>query len=241
MKSRRGIAVLLALLAVLCASRLAAAQAADVTPEELRAWQLEGRDFLLIDTRPPNEYGLKRIGNALNMPAFGIASRKLPRARSLVVYDDGLGTREARRAAEELRRAGHRDVQVLAGGIVAWEARGYPGVAPRGVMPIPLVQPVTAARLAQARADGVRFVLVDVRTLEEFLGGHLPAAIHGPPIQLDGALAGVAPEEIVIVYDNGDGEAERQAERVRRRGSRVVRYLFGGVPGWLERGFALER
>lgn len=239
----RGLSLLFRLAVPLCfaaAALPARAQVAEVPPDDLRRWLDEGRDILVVDTRPRQEFERKRIGNALNLPAFAIGGRRLPRDRTLVLYDDGVGTREARQAAEKLAEAGHTNVQLLRGGLAAWEARGHPIVAPRGLTTVPLVDTIAAAQLAQARADGVPLAVIDLRTEDEYRAGHLAGAVHGPPIHLDQVLAGVPPDQIVILYDNGSGEALQQAERLRRRGHRVVRYLYGGMPAWLEKKLPLE-
>ena len=87
------------------------------------------------------------------------------------------------------------------------------------------------------------FVLVDVRSQEAFDAGHLPGAIHIPHRELDAErLAAYAPDTLFVVYCAGPhcNGSTRAAIRLAGLG-RPVKEMIGGVTGWGDEGYALER
>lgn len=87
------------------------------------------------------------------------------------------------------------------------------------------------------------FVLVDVRSPALFAAGHVPGAINIPHAKLvEPILAGHPKDTLFVVYCAGPhcNGAHRGAARLARLG-RPVKMMIGGVTGWLDEGFALER
>jgi sulfur-carrier protein adenylyltransferase/sulfurtransferase len=90
-----------------------------ITPQQLRAWQTEGRAFQLIDVREPEEYALRNIG-ALLIPLAQLSDRvgEIAKDRPVVVHCK-TGGRSAK-AVETLTAAfGFSNVYDLVGGIEA--------------------------------------------------------------------------------------------------------------------------
>jgi rhodanese-related sulfurtransferase len=87
------------------------------------------------------------------------------------------------------------------------------------------------------------FVLVDVRSHEAYARGHVPGAISIPHGKLIASrLAEFAAETLFVVYCAGPhcNGAARGALRLAKLG-RPVKLMSGGVTGWLDEGFTLER
>lgn len=87
------------------------------------------------------------------------------------------------------------------------------------------------------------FVLVDVRSPELYARGHVPGAVNIPHGKLvEPLLARYPRETLFVVYCAGPhcNGAHRGAARLARLG-RPVKMMIGGVTGWLDEGFALER
>jgi rhodanese-related sulfurtransferase len=75
----------------------------------------------LIDVRTPSEFEDYHIVTAANVPLEEMAARTFDGTGLVVVYDEaGEPDGEAERAARILKQAGLTDVNVLAGGLVAW-------------------------------------------------------------------------------------------------------------------------
>ena len=87
------------------------------------------------------------------------------------------------------------------------------------------------------------FVLLDVRSPDAFAAGHVMGAVnlpHGRIIERN--LAQYPPDTVFVTYCNGPycNGADRGAKRLADLG-RPVKKMIGGVTGWLDEGFTLER
>lgn len=87
------------------------------------------------------------------------------------------------------------------------------------------------------------FVLLDVRSHELYDRGHAPGALSLPHGKIIGSKLAAWPEEtLFVVYCAGPhcNGAARAAVRLARLG-RPVKLMAGGITGWLDEGFELER
>ena len=222
--------------AALTGSALAAQPFPKVSPAQVAAWQEHGERFLFIDTRPRLQYDLRHARGAVTIPAFAFASATIPRGLKLVLYDGGAGSTEADSAAGVLSARGQADFYLLDGGLTAWEAEGLPIVAPPGKSAAPLVDPIGAQALERLIAEGARLTIIDLRPAAAYREGHLPGAVSAPtPALLDRAAAAHRVSDLMVVYDDGNGDARERAEQLRRKGFRAVKYLYGGLLAWSEK------
>ncbi len=85
---------------------------------------------VLLDVREPDEYRGGHIPNALNVPLSGLATglKQIEKhmARPLIICCRT--SQRSARAAVALRKRGFASVQVLAGGITAWQRENLPVV-----------------------------------------------------------------------------------------------------------------
>jgi rhodanese-related sulfurtransferase len=87
------------------------------------------------------------------------------------------------------------------------------------------------------------FVLIDVRSPHSFGEGHVPGAINVPHAKITAAWMMAYPEDtLFVVYCSGPhcNGAQRGAIRLARLG-RPVKIMIGGICGWLDEGFRVER
>ncbi|MEI7035305.1 rhodanese-like domain-containing protein [Fulvimonas yonginensis] len=87
------------------------------------------------------------------------------------------------------------------------------------------------------------FVLLDVRTPTLFAAGHVPGALNMPVRTIgEQRLADYPPETLFVVYCAGPhcNGANKAALKLARLG-RPVKEMIGGLTGWLDEGFGLER
>ncbi|MBA5604864.1 rhodanese-like domain-containing protein [Duganella sp. FT3S] len=94
--------------------------------------------------------------------------------------------------------------------------------------------------LANGQQD---FVLLDVRGTEKYAAGHVPGALDLAHGKIIGAkLAHYPADTLFVVYCAGPhcNGAARAAVRLARLG-RPVKLMTGGITGWLDEGFMLER
>ncbi|MGF9562819.1 rhodanese-like domain-containing protein [Neorhizobium sp. JUb45] len=90
---------------------------------------------------------------------------------------------------------------------------------------------------------GLDFVLLDVRSPAMFAAGHVPGAINLPHGKIVRSKMEQWPQETLFVtycagpHCNG---AARGAVRLAELG-RPVKIMAGGITGWIDEGFELER
>ncbi|MGC8468930.1 MAG: rhodanese-like domain-containing protein [Acetobacteraceae bacterium] len=101
-----------------------------LSPEEVMEGLRSGR-YLLVDVREPHEHHAEAIEGAVLHPLSRFDPAALPRKQGCeIVLHCGSGKRSAMAVAKCLG-AGHRVNRHLAGGIIAWKARGLPTVSAR--------------------------------------------------------------------------------------------------------------
>jgi rhodanese-related sulfurtransferase len=101
-----------------------------------------------------------------------------------------------------------------------------------------LVSPTT---LKEWLHDGREIALFDVREHGQYGESHLFYAVPLPYSRLEADVPRLAPRPTVrlVVYDGGEGVAERAAPRLQALGYTDVHVLQGGAPAWRAAGFAL--
>jgi rhodanese-related sulfurtransferase len=85
------------------------------------------------------------------------------------------------------------------------------------------------------------FVVLDVRSAEDFAAGHVPGAVSLPHRRINERnLAVHPPDALFVVYCSGPhcNGADRAAVRLARLG-RPVKKMIGGITGWRDEGFEL--
>jgi rhodanese-related sulfurtransferase len=124
------IGALLAALTILDPDSLPAAPDANLSPEAAMGWILERRDnpdFVLLDVRTPGEYRKGHIQGAKLLDyyhrEFLNRIKGLDRNKTYLLYCR-TGNRSGRTLAA-MNQLGFKQAAHLAGGIVAWQRKGY--------------------------------------------------------------------------------------------------------------------
>ncbi len=110
---------------------------ARITPEELKTKLNAGEQVFIIDLQGSGRHVRHRQGipgavriNPRRLEQYGAYDRKtpdpLPRDREIVLYGDAPREFTSARVALAMRGRGFRRVRPLAGGIRAWQERGFP-------------------------------------------------------------------------------------------------------------------
>jgi rhodanese-related sulfurtransferase len=87
------------------------------------------------------------------------------------------------------------------------------------------------------------FVLLDVRTPTLYAAGHVPGAINLPTRTIsEQRLAAYPADTLFVVYCAGPhcNGANKAAVKLAQLG-RPVKEMIGGLTGWIDEGFGLER
>jgi len=176
----------------------------------------------LLDPRPPHIFGLGHRHGALNVVGNdGFASRvgaTVPFGSACVLLTDD--AEQAERLRGQLAEIGYDLVL------------GYATPAPQdgALEQLALLEPAEAAARRSA-GD----LVVDVRELSEWAGGHVPGAIHIPYPQLRARLAELPRDRPVIAYC-ASGVRSSLAASLLAADGRAARNLRGGFAAWRRAG-----
>ncbi|HEX3049926.1 MAG TPA: rhodanese-like domain-containing protein [Aggregatilineaceae bacterium] len=223
-----------------------------VKAEDLNAEMADNPPALLIDVRTPDEWAAGYIPGAVHMPleSFMSFAAELPtdKAANLVVYCKG-GHR-GNMAATMLRTLGYTNVRNLSGGIGGWTTAGLAieGAAPaEPAAELDLValldsyitglpntfNAVKASDLAVELAETPDLLLVDVRTVDEYIEGHIEGAINIPITEITAHLDMLPELEQPMVIYCGSGHRSAMAMTVfNLLGYVNARNMLGGVKAW---------
>ena len=237
----------------------------EVTAAELHAWQQGGRDLVVLDSRPIDEYRRNSIPGAIDCPSAELVYRAYDLLRSpetVVVVNCGGRTRSIIGAQALINAGLENRVYALKDGTQGWHLAGYtlehgrtaeaplPSAAGAGRSRAAAarvakrfgVRSIDKTELERLRADANRTVyLLDVRSPEEFAAGHL-AGSHSAPggqlIQATDTYMAVRHAAVVLIDDNG-ARATTTAAWLAQMGWRDVFVLANALEGAaLERGRA---
>ncbi len=228
-----------------------------VDAPELKAWMDEGRDMVVLDSRPLDEFRNMSIPTGVNVPGGELAYRigdLVPDPATVIVVNCAGRTRSIM-GAESLRRAGvPNPVVALRNGTMGWALAGLEVARGETARYAP-GRPATAA-LALERAsafaeesgvgvigplDLVRFeddpdrtlYVLDVRDPLEFAALHRPLSRNAPGGQLVQATdqwIAVRGARIAVLDDDGV-RARMAAAWLRQMGHRDVFVVEGALEG----------
>ena len=193
-----------------------AARPTSITPAELRGRLHEGGEIAIVDAREEGSFHNRHLLMASCLPLSRlelIAPALLPRRSApIVACDDGEGLAE--RAAARLLQGGWSDVSVLAGGVSAWEAAGFPvysGVHVTSKAFAEVVEHeygtpwISAEELARRRQQGEKLAIFDSRSYEEYHSNSIPGAVSVPGAELVYRFHELVPSPDTFVVVNCGG------------------------------------
>jgi rhodanese-related sulfurtransferase len=238
-----------------------------IDADELARRQRRGDDLIIVDTRTPEEYRRFCIPGGRSVPGGELALRihDLLRERpEATVVVNCAGRTRSIIGARVLQRMQLPSVVSLRNGTSGWLLSGLS--LERGADRVDLPAPSREGRAAGeafaarvAAEDGVRMLsidelqglmgkagdetvyLIDVRTRDEYVGGHIPGfwwMPGGQAVQRADDVAAVRNGAIVFCCD-GTVRASVTASWYRQMGFPNVFAVTGGVPAWAAAGLPL--
>ncbi len=99
--------------------------------KEARAKLDQGKS-LFLDARKADDYNIRHIKDALNLPVTNFElyypkmKKLLPKNKEIIVYCEGESCGASLHLAEELIGLNYTNIQVFLGGWVEWKKAGYP-------------------------------------------------------------------------------------------------------------------
>ncbi|MFB9948990.1 rhodanese-like domain-containing protein [Rhizobium puerariae] len=226
-----------------------------ISRDTFLTWLADGQELAVLDIRDPAVVGYASPLFATNLPVERVKNdidRFVPRKVVRTVLADA-GDGVAARLVEELAAIGRSNVFALEGGIPAWTANGdgktlptfdTPGVDFSVAVKEEKNTPVISAdELKKLRNAGEDVIVIDTRTVPEFVREHVPGAVSVPGAELVLRFKDVVPSEKtkVVVSCAGLPRAILGAQTlIDAKVPNQVSYLHEGTKGWTAAGLGLE-
>ncbi len=93
----------------------------------------------------------------------------------------------------------------------------------------------------QGKSAKIPFMLLDVRTLEEYAAGHVAGAKLIPVQVLAEHLNEVPKDKQVYVYCHSGTRSARAAKLLAAHGFKNIENIEGGIVAWKEAGYPVEK
>lgn len=185
------------------------------------------REFLLIDARNPEEFREAHIPGAINIPQKELDhfAGLLPADKGavLVFYCNGVKCGKSKKSAKKAIELGYTNVQVFAEGMPVWEETGYPfykGEDYEKRIETTKLTPTELQKLIETEPDGIQ--VVDVRDEEEYIDGHIPAAMNLPLNEFAQGSDSLDKKKKIIVYCNSGGRSYGAYRKLMRLGYKDI-------------------
>ena len=187
---------------------------------------------IILDVRSADESKSGHIKGAVDMPAMTVKAnlKTFPPANlqaPIIVYD-GRGGADAVAAARELIKSGQTNVQVMAGGVLGWQAAGF--AIESGVSALTKVAYTPKPRPGSinvdefnklARNTPVDVVILDVRNQDEANAGMIKGALLIPDEDLVARMGEVPKDKRVIAHCSTGIRAEMAYHKLKDAGYRA--------------------
>jgi LPXTG-site transpeptidase (sortase) family protein len=102
------------------------------------------------------------------------------------------------------------------------------------------VENISVEEIYEIMTGGEDYILLDVRTPEEFSEGHLEGAVHIPVNELEGRLAELSKDKPIIVYCKSGGRSSTAANLLVENGFTQIYNMSGGILDWEQKGYPME-
>lgn len=194
---------------------------------------------VLIDVRSPDDAKAGHIKGAVSMPVDAVkgALKTFPKPELMApifVYD-GKGGPDAQKAAQMIVSSGQKNVLLLTGGLVAWQAAGYPidtGATATKVAYTPKPRPgsIPVAEFQKILANPPADVLIlDVRNTDEANAGMIKGAMLIPDEDLAQRIAELPKDKKIVTHCATGVRAEMAYHKLKDAGYKDVRFLNADI------------
>jgi len=184
---------------------------------------------VILDVRATDEARSGHIKGAVNMPAASVKSqlKSFPAAKlqaPIIIYD-GRGGAESRTVARELIKSGQTNVQVVAGGLLGWQAAGYaiesgvPALTKIAYVPKPRPGSISVDEFNKlARGTPPDVLILDVRNQDEANAGMIKGAMLIPDEDLAARIGELPKGKRIIAHCSTGIRAEMAYHKLKDAG-----------------------
>ena len=104
------------------------------------------------------------------------------------------------------------------------------------------IREISPEEVATKQRAGEKFILIDVRELEDYQEAHLPFAVNMPRGFLEAEIARheAGPDTAIVCQCGGGSRSALAAKTLQEMGFRNVASMAGGLKAWKEKGLPVE-
>tara|TARA_B100000408_G_scaffold34451_1_gene26046 strand:- start:644 stop:2245 length:1602 start_codon:yes stop_codon:yes gene_type:complete len=225
-----------------------------VSPSQLKEQIVEGKELAVVDVRSGGAFAGNHLLYAISIPLANLELEVgclIPRLETpIVLCDDASGLADI--AVVRLTEFGYTQVNILDGGIGAWEKAGYeifsgvnvPSKAFGEFVEHKYGTPRLPAAEIKAKLDaGENIVILDSRPMKEFTSMSIPGGICCPGAELAYRVSDAVedPQTLVVVNCAGRTRSIIGAQSLINAGiPNPVVALENGTMGWHLAGYGLD-
>ena len=184
---------------------------------------------IIIDVRSPDEAKSGHIKGAVGMPPAAVkAALKSfpdPKMQAPIIVYDGRGGAQSVEVARALIKAGQTNVQVVQGGLLGWQAKGYtiesgvPALTKIAYAPKPRPGSITVDEFNKlAKATPADVLILDVRNQDEANAGMIKGAVLIPDEDLAGRIGELPKDKRIIAHCSTGIRAEMAYHKLKDAG-----------------------
>ena len=193
----------------------------EVTIKEVKKMIAQRDEFILIDSRPEDEYGKSHLPSSISIPACRMKEHDnlLPADRDqlLVFYCGGPTCGMSTQAAATAARSGYTNIKVMLDGVEGWVEAGFPTFADDQFI---------------LQGD---LILIDLRPVSKDTVHKIPGSVSIPFASLQDRLRKISKKAPVVVYSDSISDSHSALGKFRSAGFRSVSMVQGNVQGWKKR------
>ncbi|MFC1843922.1 rhodanese-like domain-containing protein [Thermodesulfobacteriota bacterium] len=201
------------------------------------------RNFLLVDSRNPEEYQEAHIPGAVNIPQkkmegfWGLFPAD--KRTQIIFYCNGVKCGKSKKAAKRSIGLGYANVWVYTEGMPVWEEMGYSfykGGDYEKKIETTKIRPLDLKKIMDEEPDSV--TVVDVRDPEEFIEDHIPGAINMPLKNFAFGSGVLDKKKKIVVYCNSGGRSYGAYRKLMKLGYKnICQAIFAD---WKESALPVE-
>ncbi len=188
--------------------------------------QMQRHGAQILDVRDAKEFAGAHLAGSINIALDGKyatwAGTMLKKDRPIVVVA------EPGREDEAIMRLGRIGFDLVAGYLQS----GIESLASHSDV-VERTNRITAVALSEQMDDDKSPVVVDVRTEQEWQGGHIDGSLNIPLNQLHKQIAALPADRPVVVHCKGGYRSSIAASLLQRDGLKNVMDLVGGFDAWV--------
>lgn len=185
------------------------------------------RNFLLVDSRNPEEFREAHISGAVNIPQKKmdglLGLLPVDKNTQIIFYCNGVKCGKSKKAAKKAIQLGYTNIWVYAEGMPVWEEMGYSfykGGDYEKKIETTKVGPLELKKIMGTDPDNI--TVVDVRDPEEFAEGHIPGAINLPLKNFAFGSGVLDKKKKIVVYCNSGGRSYGAYRKLMKLGYKDI-------------------